>query len=194
MQTTIAEGELRALAGQPPLRDPEFLETWDLRYATWCALKHNKQLRPKWISAHIKNTILGYHHTACRVIGITRAALASLAGPDGAFTTQRATNTYQRSHLYPRRLVTQLILTLDAATTRDQLMDWVWHKDITVLSLRQENDLLEDEHYYRANALTFRNDSGDLFQDNGGAYSYGKAEKALLKQLHAKHQTEATDE
>lgn len=183
MTKHLAEAELRALAGRPPLTDPEFLETWDLRYATWCALKHSKQLRPKWIGAHIKNTILGYHHTACRVVGITRAALASLAGPDVAFTTPRATNTYQRAHLYPRRLVTQLIMTLDATTTRDQLIDWVWHKDITILALRAENDLLEDEHYYRANALTFRNDSGALFQDSGGSYSYSKAEKAVLRQL-----------
>lgn len=179
----LTETELRDLAGLPPMSDLEFQETWDIRHTVWKALKGNKRLVPRWINHHVKNTILGYHHTACRVVGVTRLALDRLAGPREEFDVRRETNTYQRAHLYPRRLVNQLILGLDHNTTRDQLVDWIWHKDITILSLRQENDLLENRDYYLANALTFRNDAGKLFQDTGGSYTYGKPEKSILKEL-----------
>lgn len=179
----LTEQELRELAGQPPTSDLEYLETWDIRHAVWKALRENKRLVPRWVGHHVKNTILGYHHTACRVVGVTRLALEELAGPRGEFDVKRKTNTYQRSHLYPRRLVNQLILKLDEGTTRDQLIDWVWHKDITIISLRHENDLLEDRDYYLANALTFRNDSGELFRDTGGSWTYSKNEKNLLRAM-----------
>lgn len=183
---SLTEEELRSLAGLPPLDDPEFQETWEIRHTVWKALKTNERLVPRWINHHVKNTILGYHHTACKVVGVTRRAMESLAGPRGEFDVRRHTNTYQRSHLYPRRLVNQLILELPPETTRDQLVDWIWHKDITILSLREENDLLEERDYYLANALTFRNDDAKLFQDMGGSYKYSRDEKDLLRSLRDK--------
>jgi len=182
----LSEQELRALAGLPPIGDPEYLETWDIRHAVWKALKENKGLLPQWINHHVKNTILGYHHTACRVVGVTRSALDRLAGPRGEFDGRRESNTYQRAHLFPKRMVNKLILKLAPDTTRDQLIDWVWHKDITVISLRRENDLLENKDYYQANALTFRNDSGELFRDTGGSWTYSKNEKNMLRSIREK--------
>jgi hypothetical protein len=185
VECTFTDDELRALAGPVP-QDPGFRETIELRWMTWQFIRKSQNLPDAWVKMQLKTTILGYHPSSIKVIGVTRNALREFSSPDGTFPSDaaRRRGTFQRAHLYPRRqCVVQLLNELPITLTQDELAEWVWNRDITVLSLVGENDRLEDRSYFEEHAITFSNPGGSLFRDLGSVYAYGAKERALFREL-----------
>lgn len=181
----LSTEEMRTFAGPCPSDDPEFIETWDLRWQVWKMLRTSQNLPKNWIRLQIKTTILGYHPASYKVIGITRRALEEFAGPDGDFSPGWKSGRFQRAHLYPVRLLSKELMCMPTETTREQLSEWVWQRDIVVLSLKEENHQLEDRDFFLANTITFSNPGGRLFRDVGSRSAYGLEEKRFLQTLTA---------
>jgi hypothetical protein len=180
----FSEAELRELAGPMPTLDPEFNETWDIRWNVWQMIRRSQSLSRTWIKLQLKTTILGYHHASYKVIGITREGLNRLAGPTGEFSTKWQRNTMQRAHLYPVRLCQSELMSMSPDLTPMQLAEWVWCRDVVVLSLKEENHLLEDRDFFERNTITFSNPYGTLFRDLGSICAYGSDERRFLKTLY----------
>jgi len=181
----LSPEEMRALAGPCPSDDPEFIETWNLRWQVWKLLRTSQNLPQSWIRLQVKTTILGYHHASYKVIGITRAALKEFAGPEGDFSSGWKSGRFQRAHLYPVRLLSKELMSMPIETTKEQLSEWVWLRDIVVLSLKEENHLLEDRDFFLNNTIRFANPGGHLFRDVGSRSAYGLEEKRFLQALVA---------
>ena len=182
-ENMLTTGEMQALAGPCPSDDPEFIETWDLRWKVWKMLRTSQHLPQNWIRLQIKTTILGYHPASYKVVGITHGALKEFAGPEGDFTPGWKSGRFQRAHMYPVRLLSKELMCMPTETTREQLSEWVWQRDIVVLSLKEENHQLEDRDFFLNNTIRFANPGGRLFKDVGSRSAYGLDEKRFLQEI-----------
>jgi len=186
----FTEAELAELAGPPPLDAPGFQETSALRWFTWRFIRDSQHLDKNWVKLQLKTTILGYHHASLKVVGVTRRALAEFAGSSGEFPADasRRRGTFQRAHLYPRRKCVQELLEtpIDELTRgmgEEGFVRWIWNRDVTVLSLKEENNSLEDKEFFLTEAITFPNPGGALFRDLGSMFAYGARERETLRSL-----------
>ena len=186
-QNMLTIDEMRALAGPCPMDNPEFRETWNLRWTVWKLLRTSQHLPKNWIRLQLKTTILGYHAQSYKVIGITKFALEDFAGPNGDFSSGWLGGKYQRAHLYPVRLLSQEMMSMPIDTSMEELAQWVWDRDVVVLSLKEENHDLEDRDYFLQNTIKFSNPEGKLFRDVGSRSAYGLDEKNFLIKLYQEH-------
>jgi hypothetical protein len=188
MNNFLSDVELESLAGDPPVDNPEFNEVWDIRWNLWRRLKDSEGILDKnWIKTQIKMSILSYHSSSIKVVGITNAAFKSLAGPNLEFNVKRETKLYHRSHLFPRRACVDFLMKHNPLSlSKETFIKWIWSHDLTVLSLKEENNLLENKDYFYNNTITFKNPDASLFHEKGGSWSYSGKEKLFLKSLNCK--------
>jgi hypothetical protein len=75
-------------------------------------------------------------------------------------------------------------MTMPLDITPLQLAEWVWNRDVVVLSLNEENHHLENRDFFEKNTITFSNPSGLLFRDLGSICAYSSNERRFLKTLY----------
>jgi len=175
------------LAGALPTGDG-IEELNAIRHFHYLRVRNAVHLDHNWKTAQLK-ALFAFHETCWQFVGITRKALAGLGGYDGRFAGQREKG-YQRSHLYDQMQLVDELLTGPEMNTLD-LARYVWVRDVVVLSLTTENNLVKDREYFQREVITFPNPSADLFSNDGTRWRYKDGEREFLRKLRAQEDRRA---
>ena len=179
----LSPEDLKELSPPPP-DDPIHNEVSLLRWNVWKLLKESPLAPRPWVESQL-DSLFGNYSKAWRIIGFTKAALDQLAGPSRDFTAPRERGVYNRSHLFPRRELIKRLYDMDITTPFSEWCAWTWATDVTVVSLKHENKLLERKDYFLEHAVTFPNPGDLLFLDKNKNWTYGTNERIFLRGLVA---------
>jgi len=163
-----------------PWDAPGMRDLYRFRFDVWKKIRESSLVETSW-SKSVFDGLFGSHPYSWRVVGMTRDAMARLAGSDGTFSSPREPGVYIRSHLYPRRQTTLDLRALPGTTTFEEFVAFTWPRDITVIGLKSQDRLLESPDYFKEHATTWRNDDGSLFTEAGKGWKYGTKERVFLR-------------